>query len=343
MTVTPRDCSVGKLFGSTDIVAASVSVGRKLLMQDDAFIRSQSLFDRQSRVNLPLDTITVSKEVYLAYVAAQVMDWADSEVEALKRILISLSPKFSCIQAKLPDVVYLVKTTGKEEGYAAYTRKDDVIVVPANMTASLSASTNFGDPLHPSSQDAYLEGIITHEVFHLISKNNSALRRRLYHLINYKIIDNEIELPRVPWGGSPKLTMPDLKITNPDGPTLDVAIEMQLPKGLQSELTRTPLVPVLLSSQPYSGGSFFDSLEWWFIAICQDAGGKWVPVVGENQQPIMVRADSVIEQYRDLVGRNFTHEIFHPDEILAQTFVLVVNQPSIGLINDISRSLKQGP
>jgi hypothetical protein len=42
----------------------------------------------------------------------------------------------------------------------------------------------------------------------------------------------------------------------------------------------------------------------------------------------------------DLVGHNFRQEIFHPDEILAQSFVLAANQPSMGLLTMIRDSLQ---
>jgi hypothetical protein len=40
-------------------------------------------------------------------------------------------------------------------------------------------------------------------------------------------------------------------------------------------------------------------------------------------------------QYLKMIGRNMTGELFHPDEILAQNFVLVVNQPSLGLLTEM--------
>jgi len=37
-------------------------------------------------------------------------------------------------------------------------------------------------------------------------------------------------------------------------------------------------------------------------------------------------------KYLSLVTANFTQEIFQPDEILAQNFVLVANQPSLDIL-----------
>lgn len=342
MTVAPASDPVGKLFGSCNLAATSLPLSKQLLREPDVFISSQSTFDRQSRVGIPLEVAAVSVDVYLAFVAGQVMEWTKDEISALRRIVDSLGPKLDRFDVQMPSTVYLVKTTGKEEGYAAYTRRDDVIVIPANMTASLSVSNNFGDPLHPAGQDAYLEGILNHEIFHIISKNNPSLRQQLYGLIHYSILENEIILPDTPWGDGPGVKMRDLKITNPDGPKLEVMIEMEVPSSVRSGCGKTPLVPVLLSSKPYAGGSFFDSLEWWFIAVRRNAEGKWIPAVDEGGKEIMIRSESVIEQYKNLVGRNFAHEIFHPDEVMAQTFVLSTNQPDASLIGDVSECLESG-
>ena len=50
----------------------------------------------------------------------------------------------------------------------------------------------------------------------------------------------------------------------------------------------------------------------------------------------------LMPQYLKLVGKNFTEEVFQPDEVLAQSFVLAANQPSLGLLVAISDVLLGG-
>ena len=59
-------------------------------------------------------------------------------------------------------------------------------------------------------------------------------------------------------------------------------------------------------------------------------------------QPIVYQASDkrIMRQYMEKVGFNITQEIFHPDEVLAQNFVLVINEPSLGILQGISDTLR---
>jgi hypothetical protein len=335
-----KDTPLGRIGEGTEVIAASLASGRKLLATVDAFVTHQSRFDRQARLNLAHDVMAVNRAAYLNYVTAQVMEWSTVEIAALKDIMASISAKFAALDVPLPGTVYLVKTSGQEEGYAAYTRAENIIVLPANMVASLQTGVNFGDPLHPGDNASYLKDIIIHEFFHIFSKNNTARRFELYALLHYSSTGAAVELPEVPWQGTALLT--DLKITNPDTPELNVFIEMKVPPPNAGAVDGvvTPLLPVLLADRPYDGGVFFDYLGWWFFAIEKNRDGRWSVSLTADGKPVAYESGPLKEQYLDLVGHNFRQEIFHPDEILAQSFVLTANQPSMGLLTTIRDSLQ---
>jgi hypothetical protein len=206
------------------------------------------------------------------------------------------------------------------------------------MVASVQTATSYGDPLHPADDLSYLQNVVIHECFHLFSKNHPEVRRRLYELVHYRILGNAIALPDVPWGAAAHASMRELKITNPDEPDLDVCIELVVPSDPPqptSSPIRRPLAPILLATGPYEGGMFFEYLQWWFLAIEQDPAGQWVPVIGASGRPVMYESAPLMAQYLALVGSNFTQEIFEPDQILAQNFVLIANQPSLNLLTAI--------
>lgn len=333
-----KDPAIGSIRPGTEVRAASLETGRALLSVVDSFVESQSQFDRQARVGIARETLEVTREVYLSHVRAQVMDWTATEIAALKRIIASLADKFAVMGFTLPDPVYLVKTSGMEEAFAAYTRSLDTIVLPANMVASLTVGSSYGDPLHPGPSSEYLEKIVNHEFFHLISKNNPALRHRLYGQINYKSTGNEVPLPEVEWVDG--RSMPEMKITNPDAPLLDVYIEMEVP--VDGGTRKMPLMPVLLAKEVYQGGPFFGVLQWWFMGLATSEAGTWEPAFGADGKPLMFDSAALMDQYYRLVGRNITQEIFHPDEILAQSFVLVSEQPSMALLLAIEKEMATG-
>lgn len=332
---TAPDTSLGALPGGTEVVAASLATGRELLTTVDDFVLRQSPFDRQARVNLRREVLEVTREIYLDYVASQVMPWSPDEFAALRSIISAVAKLFAPLSVRLPARIHIVKTSGQEEGYAAYTRRKDTIVLPANMVASVLTAANYGDPLHPTNDLSYLQNVVIHECFHLFSKNNPEARKRLYELVRYRLTGNVIALPNVPWGAGSASPMQDMKITNPDEPDLDIYIEMLVPSNPQepkSPQIQRSLAPLLLATGPYAGGLFFEYLQWWFLAIEQDPSGRWVALVGPDGHPVLYESAPLMSQYLKLVGANFTEEIFEPDEVLAQSFVLVANQPSLDLL-----------
>lgn len=344
-TKAASDTAIGTLPGGTEIVAASLATGRRLLTTVDDYVRSQSVFDRQARVNLQREVVEVTQAIYLDYVASQVMAWSPDELEALRTIVSSVASLFAPLSLRLPAQIHLVKTSGQEEGYAAYTRRLDTIVLPTNMVASVLTAASYGDPLHPSNDLSYLQNVFIHECFHLFSKNHPETRRRLYQLVHYRILGNAIELPNVSWGAASAASMRELKIANPDEPDANVCIDLVVPSDPaqpSSPPIRRPLAPILLASGPYAGGVFFEYLHWWFLAIEEDAAGHWAPVLGKDGRPLLYDSAPLMPQYLKLVGKNFTQEIFQPDEILAQSFVLVANQPSLGLLLPIADVLSGG-
>lgn len=336
-----RDTLLGEFPGGTKLYAASVARGRAQLGKVDEFVENQSAFDRQARCGLTAASVAVGPAIYLDYVRSQVLAWSAAEMQALKTIVAGVGERFARLALAFPDTLFLVKTSGQEEGYAAYTRGADTIVLPANMVNSLAAAANFGDPLHPGGSTDYLADVLIHECFHLYSKHNPVQRRALYRQLHYVELDTPVALPDTPWP-TPRSQgrLPDFKLTNPDTPRLDVMIEMPVnanPDDPASPLRRRALMPVLLATRPYAGGIFFDYLDWRFLAIEKTRRG-WQAVLVDGA-PLWYASAPLRAQYQQLTGLNFGEEIFHPDEICAQSFVLVVKQPDMGRLLAMQKSL----
>ncbi len=331
-----KNTKVGTVLGNTKVVAVGLDDARRLITFHDDFIKNQSKFDRQSRLRLPSRSHTVSEDDYLTFLKTQVRPWSAGEIDALTTMFKSIDAKFAGLRVHLPDTVHLIKTSGQEEGFSAYTRRDDTIVMSETKVALINPGAG-GDALHPQPNLGALEDIYIHEFFHLISKNNPDLRHGLYGQIGYRQFDQPIALPETPWRGE---TLATMKITNPDTPVLNVVIEMELPDAQPGEVT--PLMPVLLAKESYESGIFFDHLDWVFLVLDETAAG-WQLRLDSDGEPIVVPSDSagLEEKYKAVVGQNISEEIFHPDEILAQNFVLVINEPSLGILNGIADAIHQ--
>jgi hypothetical protein len=241
--------------------------------------------------------------------AEQVVAWSDGDRAKLEPIIASIAARFHGFNLPLPPTILLIQTTGKEEGDAAYCRRHAVIL-PRRYVG-------FAAP--------QLERIVIHELFHVLSSHNESLRNSLYEIIGFRPCP-EITLPD---------SLADLKITNPDGPSLSHYIELDV--GGQRRLA----VPLLYSEErfdPAQSRSFFGYLKFRLLVV-QRNGDQWF-VVEEAGQPIMLDPAQTPSFDRQ-IGRN-TKYILHPDEILADNFVhLILHTPNLPNPEIVSKMAEQ--
>jgi hypothetical protein len=133
-----------------ELVFATAKQGAEVLTTRDDFVTRMSAFDRSARMKTARD---VSEREYLDFVAANVLEWTDAEQAKLQAAMDGIRSKMQPLGLPFSDSVHVVKTTGKEEGYAAYTR-GDAVVFPAR---ELQASAEI------------LQRRLCHELFHILS------------------------------------------------------------------------------------------------------------------------------------------------------------------------------
>jgi hypothetical protein len=283
---------VVQLTGRNVIQFADQELAATTLAKSDKFIESQSQFDRAARMQTDQP---VSREEFLHFVADQARSWSDEEVHALKDVVAAIGKKIEPYASRLPERILLVKTTGREEGGAAYCRHLNVIVLPQRKLGGAADG---------------LERLLIHELFHLATRNDAQLRDDLYEVVGFKRCPG-LELPE---------HLRIRKITNPDAPVLEHFIEVTVASQ------RVPVVPILYSSQATyevgSGKDFFDYLTFHLLVI-ERVEDRWQPRFLENE-PWLVGV-SEVRGFHEQIGRN-TEYIIHPEEVLADNFVLLVTQ-----------------
>ncbi len=269
---------------------AELRPGIEAITRRDAYILQMSRFDRQARLKT---NRTVSQAELLAFISQHVQPWRSEEIARVSGRLEALAKKLEPWKLRLPAVVLLVKTDGAEEGGAAYCR-GPVIVLPQQMVDG---------PLDK------LDRVLPHEVFHVLSNQNPKLREALYASIGFHAC-NEVLLPQ---------GLADRKITNPDAPVNDHYITAT-ENGQAMEL-----LPVLLSNSPtydpLRGGSLFKYMEFKLLRLENDNGTRRAALV--DDQPVLY-APANVPDFGRQIGKN-TNYIIHPDEILADNFVFLVN------------------
>lgn len=267
---------------------ASAEEGRRLLTKTDTYAAALSPFDRQAKTGSrqPVDT-----PAFLDHAGRQVLQWKPDERQRLARIVGRLAEKLAPFDLQLPATVLLVRTTGREESDAAYSRGAGIVLSNSQLTMS----------------DGALERLVAHELFHVVSRNNPDLRRKLYAIVGFHPC-REVPLPA---------ELAARRITNPDAPGLDCWVELTV-DGRPARC-----VPLLLADGPYQPDlepSFFSYLQFRLLVVAGE-GDDLRPVVRDGRPVLVDPRDA--PDYLDRVGRN-TGYIIHPEEVLADNFSFLV-------------------
>jgi hypothetical protein len=298
-----------KLTDSTLVRFAAPAEAREILVADDAFTRSLSRFDLQSRLKTDQD---VDLAGWRELVAGQVRPWEADEMEMVSQSIARLSSRLDDYRLPLPPVIRLVRTTGDEEAGAAYSRTA-AIVLPTKVMKYASTQ---------------LDRLLLHELFHLLSRQDGAIRSRLYGIVGFELCE-PIELPA---------SLAPRRITNPDAPLIDCTITLHTRDG--NEVTAAPVL--YASTKSYDTQrkpTLFESLIFRLLVV-ERRGGRWQPML-KSGEPIVIDPRKEPE-FLDKIGKN-TNYIIHPDEILADNFVRLVMQdadiPTPRIIEEMRRVL----
>lgn len=281
---------------------------KELIGSEDEFTSSWSQFDIDSRMGKPGST----KEELLHYIPRHVMPWESAEKDTLQAIM-SRIDSFIARQAwriPMPDSIYLLKTTGNEEGGAsAYTRSNYIVIAEPTLRT-------------PGKR---LEFVIIHELFHILSRNDRNFRNAMYSIIGFEIM-NPVDYPE---------TIQELRITNPDAPQTDSYIT------LVRDGEEVDCMMIIYADRAFDGGSFFEYLNIGLLRLTE--GKKKKPLLADGK-PVIYSLDEV-EGFYEQVGKN-TNYIYHPEEILAMNFVFSMigsqDMPTQALLEDIRARLKLG-
>ena len=268
-----------------DVVFATAEQGRAVLTQRDDFVERLSPFDRAAR--LKRDS-AVSEREFLSFVGANVADWNAAQSQRVTTALDTVRENFRASKLTFPAGIMLIHTTGKEEGGAAYTRAS-AIVLPTGVLAD---------------KDQDLVQVLSHELFHVISRREPRLRDRLYRSIGFEACP-EFVFPAA---------LADRRITNPDAPRNDHRIKVDF-AGQQIWA-----IPVLYADSAYTsnrGGEFFNYLQFRLALSEPELATR--PAGGE---PRFVEVKA-LQGFFEQVGRN-TQYLIHPEEILADNFAIAI-------------------
>lgn len=273
------------------LVFATPDEGKKILGSEDDFVSRLSPFDRAARMKTSRD---VGREEYLAFVTRHVLSWEKEEQEKVASAAIPLEEQLKKLKVPFPEKIMIIKTSGDEEGGAAYTRGTAIILPRGILKQPASSITR----------------LLCHELFHVLSRTQPQWCDRFYAAIGFERCD-ELVYPEM---------LRSRKLTNPDAPILRHWIK------LEKDGVEQAMIPILFSRvdryDEQKGGRFFDYLEFRFLVIRLEEGSTAIKPWIEGDEVVMYRPEEV-SRFFEQVGRNTTY-ILHPEEILADNFALLI-------------------
>ena len=276
-------------FGKTSVAFLMHKEGGRFLGRPDGFIEAMSPFDRSARL---MTAREVSQAELLRHVSAQARDWTPGEMANVRGSMKAIAGKMAGLKLDFPPTIYFIKTTGREEGNAAYTRLNAIILPVGKL----------------KQKDASLRRLLAHELFHVLSRANLKLATQLYRIIGYE--------------PAPALKFPaellPRKLTNPDAPFSRHVIE------IHHEGRAVKVAPILYArADKYDeklGGPFFRYLIFRLLVL--DAKDRSRAARDADGRLILLKPDEA-KGFHDKVGRN-TGYIIHPEETMADNFVFLL-------------------
>lgn len=274
---------------------------RVLLSQEDATTRQWSRFDYEARLGKKGGT----RQELIHFIADQARDWSELDKQRMQEAADTLNSHIKALNLSLtlPQEIRILKTTMAEEGGAGgYTRMDYIVV--EEQIARMKPQ-----------QASYL---LAHELFHVLTRNNSDFREKMYKLIGFNIVPEEFEVPA---------DLRDVVITNPDVNRFDSYARFRI----KSE--ERPCAMLIYANKPYEGGSFFNYLT---IGLMPLKDGKAEQKDGKTVIYGIKDAENFFEQ----VGRN-TNYIINPEEILAENFAFLLTRKPVTGTPELIEKMRQ--
>ncbi|MBV6654594.1 MAG: hypothetical protein KI786_12590 [Mameliella sp.] len=303
MTCTLLSCQPVPKIGDTlrpipgKVVCLADSAQAALRIQSDdkeGFFEQISNLDIRLQMGVLQNTSideTELRQSYPNFLAQQAMPFEPEERVLLQNVFQTAYAYCDTLNPHLlPDTIYLAKMDTRVFGPSVYFTREETIFIPEN-------------ELYVGNQA--LLPVMLHELFHIISRYQPELRNELYALIGYYQLDALLHFP------TPLLQK---RLLNPDGINHQYAIE------LQDSLGETqPYISVISAdtSNFNPGKRYFDYIDFRLHALQSSDSGYTVEAEGTLPE----NATGFFEQIADNTGY-----IIHPDEILADNFVLLVLQ-----------------
>lgn len=227
--------------------------------------------------------------------AAGVEAWSAGDQARFTAMLARHQAQLNSVARWLPDEVLLIRNSDAIEGGLPHTRANAIL---------------FGD--HLPAQDAELDSLFMHELWHVLSRHNASQHNELYALIGFQPC-TRVDLPA---------SLSARLLTNPDAPITRWGV----PSAAQGAGV---LIAPLLLAEPATYDAhhpqFMHYLGLRYIGLRRAADGSCAPY----QAVPFIDPDAAVAAIYAVAGHN-TEYTLHPEELLADNFEqLMMAKPNV--------------
>src|SRR6266849_469080 len=260
---------------------ATLAEGRAILGARDEYVRATSALERSAQLRTG-DKVDEGR--FMQFMQGTVLDWTEEERRQLRPLIARLDRFLSGLKWKRPGRILLVRVDAALENGAPHTRANGIMLPKNEFT---------------TEQFTY---VVSHETFHVLTREDSGLKERLYGAIGFRRCER-IEIPE---------SVSRMRVTNPD------AVENRHTIAVRYRGKAAEAMPFLrFKSDDIDTRSGFlgnARIAWLLVdrerADCRVRNGS---AAGAEVAPEELRG--LFEQ----IGRN-TQYLAHPEEILADNF-----------------------
>jgi len=283
------------------LVFLDKSAAEKQIIKDktDGFFESLSIADMSIQLkksDMP-SSGGESMVLYQEMLKSEMQDFTPEERAFMKDVFAAAKSALDKINPNLmPGHIELIKTKINHYGPNVYYTREDAIILPDNIFETPSIEVQMP--------------VMLHEIFHILSRYHKGFREKMYALIGFKRYEEELILPK---------EVSDKLLTNPDGVSRKYAIPLKdenekvqwaLPLILSNKLRFDPAMPTFFS---YLSFDLYP-----LIKITENQVTLGLNRAGGSSLSAAHNAD-FFKQIKDN-----TQYIIHPDEIMADNFMMAV-------------------
>ena len=276
-----------------------------------------SALDMAIQMKTMLDTSKNRKAVLYDYKNAlqkEVLSFTSDEVKFITSIFQNIFSECNSLSKNIfPSEIKLIKIKGSHYGETTYYTRENCIVIPqAELT-------------EPDSQK--FTKVMLHELFHVFSRLNHQKKLELYKLIGFKST-----------GGSQFLQIDENTkkkiILNPDG--IDYSYSIQLKDRDENTFNAIPLIISNEGNFDENKPRFFDYIHFGLYKIMPPFS-KLIKVVSDENGESTINFKDHPEFFEQITDN--TKYIIHPDELMADNFVIAIqSRANNEILNDLSAS-----